>query len=364
MHWMLVGPASLKRMTKKTPKVYIILLNWKNYQETAECLKSLKSLEYDNYKVIVVENGSGDNSGTLLQENYPWARIIESAENLGYTGGNNLGIGLALEDGAEYLWLLNNDTIVTPQVLLQLVGLGEAEPSTGLLSPVVAFHANTSKIQFCASRFDIPQMTVQNSTAIAEARQWQQETPQDVCLYGTALLIKRQVVETIGLLDDRFFAYWEDFDYCLRAIEAGFVCRVALNSRILHKTEMAGDDERINKPHYYYFMARNELLFWTKHLKPLQRLLFLRKYLIRVLDEADSLSKNISRQCADACLAGAWDGFLGHGGRMVQDASMPVFFQKIFQFHPHTQIALLQGDVAGLLNRLREKLGLSKERRM
>ncbi|RME45924.1 MAG: glycosyltransferase family 2 protein, partial [Chloroflexi bacterium] len=121
------------------PSVYFIVLNWNQPKMTAECLDSLARQDYPNYRVVVVDNGSTDGSAAILRRRYPWAEIVEISQNIGYSEGNNVGIEYALEQGADYLFLLNNDTEVDPHMLGRLVEVAEAQTEAGMVGPTMYY---------------------------------------------------------------------------------------------------------------------------------------------------------------------------------------------------------------------------------
>ena len=121
------------------PLVYVIVLNWNAEAVTAECLESLVGLAYPNYRVVLVDNGSSDHSGAVLARRFPDVCLLQMERNLGYTGGNNVGIRKALAAGADYVFLLNNDTTVAPDLLDQLVDIAESDTSIAAVNPKILF---------------------------------------------------------------------------------------------------------------------------------------------------------------------------------------------------------------------------------
>ena len=132
---------------RNAPKVFIVILNWNGLEDTLACLESLEGLEYSNYEVIVVDNDSADGSEEVLRERYPQHIILQSGANLGFAGGMNVGLRYALAHGASYAWLLNNDTLVEPDALTQLVRRMQAKPDAGLCGSTLVYHHDRSKIQ-------------------------------------------------------------------------------------------------------------------------------------------------------------------------------------------------------------------------
>src|SRR5205823_1889527 len=125
-------PAALPAR-ERWPRVGIIILNWNSYQVTSECLLSLRKLNYPNTEIVLVDNGSSDDSADRLQNEFPEIRVLRNPENLGFPGGNNVGIRYVLDRGADYLLLLNNDTVVQPDFLRELVQVAESDATIGLL---------------------------------------------------------------------------------------------------------------------------------------------------------------------------------------------------------------------------------------
>ena len=131
---------------KAEPTVYIILLNWHGWRDTIACLDSLASLDYTNYHLQVVDNGSTDNSVACIRAAHPEVSIIETGRNLGFSGGCNVGVRRALEEGADYIWLLNNDTTVDPQALSAMVAVAETDPKVGAIGSVLYYLDNPKDI--------------------------------------------------------------------------------------------------------------------------------------------------------------------------------------------------------------------------
>jgi GT2 family glycosyltransferase len=211
------------------PLASIILLNWNHWQETLECLDSLQSLDYANFETIVVDNGSTNDSTVQIQSHFPAITLIRAQHNLGFAGGCNLGIREAIRRKSEYIWLLNNDTKVHPSALTALVETAESDPKIGAVGSAIYFMADPGRLQSwgggyvrfwlgCSRHFDSP---VPDS--------------QIEYLTGASMLIPKHVLETVGLLDERYFMYWEDTDFCFRLRNGGWRLAVASGSTIWHK---------------------------------------------------------------------------------------------------------------------------------
>ncbi len=309
------------------PKVCIIVLNWNGVRDTLECLESISSLNYPNYEAIMVDNGSTDMSVEIVRNRYPGLTIIESDQNLGYTGGNNLGIQSAMKRMADYVWILNNDTILDRDCLKYMIEAAEIDPQVGLLSPIIFFNHQRDRIQSCGAFFN----TKGDRFSEWSSYRKEQNTNLDEAafvLYGTALLIKRDVIEKIGLFDETFFAYFEDFDYSLRAHKNNFRTMVVKSAKIYHKdaSSTGGTDSPI-KTYYYY---RNLLLLYRKHFTGLVGLKLKYKQARLSFGASLSLRSRGKRLSAEACLDGIWDGLTGSAGRRKPGKEIPPSLKELF----------------------------------
>jgi GT2 family glycosyltransferase len=217
----------------KQPLVFILVLNWNGLADTTECLRSLSLLRYKNKRVVVVDNGSDGEEAIKIETTFPAVTVIRNKENFGYAGGNNVGIRYALRNGADYIWLLNNDTMVPADCLTELVAAGEKHSSVGLLSPLIFSYAPPHAIEFAGSVLR-QRSGEQCILTLGEAGEAGSKSG-PVLVWGTGLLLKRQVADVVGLLDERYFAYHEDLDYCLRAVAAGFETLVVSEASLYHK---------------------------------------------------------------------------------------------------------------------------------
>jgi len=188
------------------PKVAIIILNWNGADLTYECLVSLKKLNYKNIVIILVDNGSTPGSLDNIERDFSDVRLIKNQTNLGFTGGNNIGIQAALELDADYLLLLNNDTEVAPDFLDILVAFMESDPLIGVVGPMIYYYDDPDRIWSAGGA-----VNTNNGYSVSigegDIDRGQYSTQQVDYVSGCALLIRRSVVEQVGLLDERMFAY-------------------------------------------------------------------------------------------------------------------------------------------------------------
>jgi len=241
------------------PRTIIILLNWNGLSDTLECLASLQHLDYPNYKVIVVDNGSTDDSVGVIRKQFSDATLVENEENLGFTGGNNVGLRHALAQGADYALLLNNDTEVKPDFLRHLVTAAEADPAIGIAGPTIYYYEQPDLIWSAGGSIDWrrgqTQMVGLNAPDVGQFG----AAPREVdFVTGCAMLVNRAVMEQTGLLDERFFAYYEEAEWCVRAQRAGFKIVHVPQAGLWHKIT---PECRADSPVVHYYMTRNRLLF-------------------------------------------------------------------------------------------------------
>jgi hypothetical protein len=244
---------------REMPRVAIIVLNWNGLNDTLDCLGSLSQLDYQDYRVVVVDNGSVDGSVPVIRERFPEVTLIENGENLGYVGGNNVGWRYAMAQGADYALLLNNDTVVDPAFLRILVDAAEAEPTVGIAGPTIYYHERPDVIWSAGGAIDWQRGSTQMVGLDKRDEGQFGQVPRTVdFVTGCAMLVRRAMPEQVGLLDERFFAYYEEAEWCVRASRAGFkIVHVPL-AHIWHKISPAA---QADSPLVHYYMSRNRLLF-------------------------------------------------------------------------------------------------------
>lgn len=252
-------------MTRDAPKISIIVLTWNSYEVTKDCLASLEKIDYANVEVIVVDNGSGDGSPDLLSKEFPPVRFIRNQKNLGFTGGNNVGIRDALGRKPDYLLLLNNDTVVAQNFLSRMVEVAEKDPKIGILTPKIYFADPADRIWFAGGRYrkgrSFPECFGMGKRDDGSYDQMREVS----FVSGCAFLIKTKVVEEIGLLDDTLFLGFEDLDWSIRAGNAGFTGVYVPDAVIWHK-EGYDTKKNLGKARKDFYYVRNSILMARKHL--------------------------------------------------------------------------------------------------
>lgn len=239
-------------------KTCVLILNWNGKTDTLRCLNSLRDLPYE---VIIIDNGSTDDSVEMIRKEFPDCTLIEMGFNLGYAGGNNIGIEYALNMGYEFFYILNNDTVVDPHCIETLLAQFAKEEDLGILGSTIIRMNEPELLDHLGGIWN-PKTCSFDFIGYREKRE-DLKTPQSldyVC--GAAVMIKRQVFEKIGLFDPRFFLFWEEADLCFRARAAGFAVKNCPESFVWHRISASFTG---GKPHASYFVSRNRLLWIEKN---------------------------------------------------------------------------------------------------
>ena len=249
------------------PKVSIIILHLEEVRCLIDCVASLNKATYENCDIFIVHNGP---KSKVLEENLApisqrITEVIDTGENVGFARGNNIGIRQALQKGAEYVLLLNDDTVVSPEFLDILVNTAENRADVGILGPKIYYYDERKKISFVGARFDAHTCTVSFPGANQLDHGQFEEVEEADFVTGCAMLVKREVIEKVGALNGRFFLYWEDVDWGVRAKKAGIRSLVVPTSKIWHKASISSGGH--DSPLKIYHKTRSHLLMARLHTK-------------------------------------------------------------------------------------------------
>lgn len=256
-----------------SPSIDIVVLNWNGGPDTVACLESLGELAYDNHRIVVVDNGSTDDSAAMIAARFPQLPLVRTGTNLGYAGGNNAGVDWCRANSpADFFLILNNDTTVDPSLLQELVGAAIAHPDIGVFGPKILFHGKPSVIWFAGARWSGERGDFFHVGYGEEDSDAHGDSVTSEYICGCALFVRRSLVERIGLFDTRYFLLYEEVDFCFRARRTGTPCMLVSRARVWHKisASMGGYES----PLLAYFHARNRLLFAEAHF-PIRRRLTL-----------------------------------------------------------------------------------------
>lgn len=247
------------------PKVTIVVLNWNGRDDTLECLTSLAAVDYPCFDIIVVDNGSHDGSPEAIGRLFPNVEVVETGKNLGYAGGNNFGINVALSRRAEFVLLLNNDTIVDGQLLRQLVGAAASIAEGAFFSPKIYYYAEPNRIWYAGGKWVRAKSYFTHLGYGEEDNKEIFGTIQETdYACGCALFVRSSAISRVGLLDERFFLTFEESDWCYRGRRGGLKSIFVPHAKVWHKVSVAFGGS--NSPFINYFMTRNRLLWGRKHL--------------------------------------------------------------------------------------------------
>ncbi|MGQ9627043.1 MAG: glycosyltransferase family 2 protein [Anaerolineae bacterium] len=242
------------------PRVAVIVLNWNGLEDTLECLESLRRLDYPNYEVILVDNGSADGSPEVIRKHFPEVKIIENRANLGFVAGNNVGMAFALMDGADCIFLLNNDTHVDENCLRELARAAKSSPEIGIVGPLM-HRIFQPEITDMGGDFNFWTGSVRLRRFNRKGEKLQ---PIDY-VWGCGFFVKAEVLREIGLFDPCYVAYFEDADFCMRARARGYRTVVATNAQMWHKIGRSGEKRFLWQT---YMRLRNHFHFFLSHARP------------------------------------------------------------------------------------------------
>lgn len=276
-------------------QISVVVLNFKVKKLTLRCVKSVQASTYENLKIYVVDNNSGDRIGADLAQ-YKDIVFIQNNKNLGYAAGNNVGIKRALEEGADYIFILNPDTEVEKSCIKILAGKIE-KYDAGIVNPKIYF-GDKKTLWFAGKKFDVANvMGVHIGVDEKDEGQYDEDKQLDD-ITGAALLIKREVFEKIGLFDERYFLYYEDSDFAFRAKYEGFKMMYIYSALVYHENAQSTG---LGSPVQNYFITRNRMLFALKFLSLRVRFALLREALRNIGDPVKRLA--------------LWDFFTGNFGK-------------------------------------------------
>ena len=250
------------------PSIAVILVNWKKYNLTSNCIDSLNKSNYKNFKIILVDNEYSEKSLIDLRNKHKELIVFKEKNNLGFAGGNNIGIRYALENDYDYIMLLNNDTEVKENFILPLVERIERDHSLGAVQPLILNFSNKSIIWNAGGKLNkflgITSTRLNNklnsSIVFDDYTDW---------ISGCCILIKSEILTKVGLLDEKFFNYYEDVDWSLRMKNLGYDLGFVKESIIYHHGSSSSKNKKTKEgvisSKIHYFNIRNHILLLKKH---------------------------------------------------------------------------------------------------
>lgn len=313
-------------------KVLVSILNWNGSSSTIRCVRSiqdgLKAGSAHDVYIRLIENGSRADEVRALQDAaLEHVDIVYNPVNTGFTGGQNLNIRYALDNGFDFVWMLNNDTLVPPETIDRILENFAEDDRCGAVSPVIVRMDQADKVDFCGAVHEWSAIDTFRPKCLADAPAFLQRYQDQVWAVGTALMLRAETVRDIGSLDERLFAYYDDDDLGARLIAGGWRTRIALNASVEHAC-FEGDMYR-RAPYFFYLMTRNAVFFALTHVpRPYRRFLRLR-YVDRSLVMAENLLQQGQKEKSDACLLGLADGLMGRGGAPDLKRRVPLWVRGL-----------------------------------
>jgi len=276
----------------RSSSIFIILLNYSGFEDTITCLQSLRKISYPSYNIVIVDNDSPDRSMEVIGSylsfecvdhvifnrpdkameyagKLPFVTCIQSGRNGGYGHGNNIGIKYALAHNADYVLVLNNDTVVDPGFLEPLVAMCEADANIGIASAKIYFYDRPDVIWFNGGRF-LPYTAKVEHVNFNEKDMGQGPIIENTFISGCLWLVPRKIFETVGLINEEYFMYVEDLEYCQRVLAQGYSLKVCNNSNVWHKvgTSTGGRFSEFSifwrTKNMHMFIAKSSNTFWQK----------------------------------------------------------------------------------------------------
>lgn len=253
------------------PKVFIIILNWNGKKDTIECLNSLKSLKYSNFEIVVVDNASSDGSVSAIKDQFPEITLLQNTTNLGYAGGNNIGLRYAMTHEVAYAWILNNDTVVHKDALGSLVEKIKSDQNIGMCGSRLIYYHDRQTIQALGGGvynkwFGTTAHVGANEPATTDFSEEEIERKLDY-IVGASMLVSDRFLEEVGLISEDYFLYYEELDWALRGKDK-FRLGYADKSLVYHKegASVKGDNLTLNKKSRLsdYYQIKNRLKFTWK----------------------------------------------------------------------------------------------------
>ena len=245
---------------EQTPEISIITINYNGLKETRMLVDSLRRHVSVNYELIIVDNGSAINEAELLQLCYPETRCIRSEINRGFSGGNNIGIQAAK---GKYLLFLNNDTFVTDDSLHFLCEKLDSKPEIGGVSPKIKFAFSPQHIQF-AGYTPLSAITLRNNLIGFDEKdrgQYNSSTPTPY-LHGAAMMVKKEIIEQVGLMPEIYFLYYGELDWCTQMTDKGYELWYEPRATVFHQESRTTGQ---NSPLKAFYLSRNRLLYAWRH---------------------------------------------------------------------------------------------------
>jgi GT2 family glycosyltransferase len=261
--------------------VAIIILNWNAWQDTLECLRSVYAQDYSNYRVLVVDNGSTNDSVEQIRGAFPQVEILETGENLGYAGGNNAGIRHVMDWGMDFVLILNNDTLVAEDMLSMLVKRAESSGMIGMVGPRMLCYGERRNLLFAAGSFvDWEKATLVHRGIFQPAIDHLYEAGPVDFVVGCGVLVRTSLLQKMGGFYEPYYLNFEDVEWGIRARKIGYQVWYEPKALLWHKVSASLG---LASPANTYYMTRNSLLFFSRFGSLGQRWMTIAKIILRTV---------------------------------------------------------------------------------
>jgi GT2 family glycosyltransferase len=308
------GPTSIavdrNMAASDAPRVVVAILNWNNLADTIDCIESVLASEYPSLTAWLVDNGSEPDPSAEIARRYPGVRILRQPCNLGFGGGHNVALRQAIADGAAYVLLLNNDAVLCPDAITWLTAALEEHPRIGIATPRVFFYDDPSKVYWDGGFIDWKTGDTPHDSSRLVERSGVMESE---WLDGCALFVRLSAVLEFGFFDERYFLYYEDAEWTVRAARSGWTNAVVVAAAARHKVSKSTGG--FSGPLASFYYLRNRYLFLSTHGRRKRKGIGLVAYGVRVY--ADYRARRDLPKSRRAILEGYWSVIRCHWGQYV-----------------------------------------------
>lgn len=294
-------------------KISVIVLHYQNVADTLECLESLKKQNYDNYEILLIDNGSGELGNIALP-----VKLIKNTENLGFAEGGNIGIRAALENGADAVLLFNNDAVADPGLLSAFARAAKEHPGAGAFGAKIYYYDEPTQIWHAGGNVSRTYRCYHEGCLDCDLdKEW--DVKREIAYAcGCAIFVTKKAIEKVGLMENQFFLLWEEIDWCWRVRKAGLQCLYIPEAKVWHKISQSFEGGN-RGPLWQYYYFRNRLLFLKRNYSWKLRARFYCTIFLRELTEMIGISLSFwgdsqQKQINKAALKGVWDFFMGQFG--------------------------------------------------
>jgi GT2 family glycosyltransferase len=311
--------------------VHIIIINWDGLANTLECLASVRQLTYPNIRVQLVDNASKNNEAEIIEEKFPEVNVLRQKENLGFCGGCNAGIKQAIDEGADFIMLVNNDALVSPNLVETLLEEYDKLENPGAVSPVIFKYPETQNIWFSIAKWEAVWKTGEAKFRLALDESY--ESLKDKKPYATefacgcCLFVSTKVVREVGMFDERYFAFYDEAEWCVRMKKQGFTSYIIPSAFMYHK--VSGSTSSLVAT---YLLNRNRLLWAAENLSLGQKLkaypVMAKEFVWHLLNVGNLIPESkryVPRDRSRAFLQGYKDYFLRRFGKWGKETEKVIF---------------------------------------